>query len=106
MSGNHHVRFLGEEAAATPSPYPTGGNVWTNQFSELLSRRNYYRIKVVTAAHPFSRTNRWWSDGDTEFWQPDGSSIFKNAHPGSESCNLSLVNPDSAIPALFYHLNW
>jgi hypothetical protein len=23
MSGNHHVRFLGEEAAATPSPYPT-----------------------------------------------------------------------------------
>jgi len=23
MSGNHHVRFLGEEAAATPPPYPT-----------------------------------------------------------------------------------
>ena len=85
-----------------------GRNVWTNQFSELLSRRNYYRIKVVTAANSISRTNRWWSDGDTEFWQPDGLSISKNAHPGTEFGHLylSLVNPDSAIPALFYHLNW
>src|ERR1700681_2648333 len=23
MSGNHHVRFLGEDAAVTPCPYPT-----------------------------------------------------------------------------------
>ena len=84
----------------------SGGYIWTNKFNELLNRRNYYRIKIITAANPFSRTNLWWSDGTTEFYQPDGLSISRNAHPGSELCNLSLVNQDSTVPALFYSLNW
>jgi serine/threonine protein kinase len=82
-------------------------DVWTNQFSELLGRKNYYRIAVVTAQHPFSQTNRWWSDGETGFWQQGSSIIFKSANPATEtSGDLSLVAQDSRVPALFFHLNW
>src|SRR5947207_12129900 len=38
MSGNHHVRFLGEDAAATPCPYPTddrGGVMSKRRFNDL-----------------------------------------------------------------------
>ena len=83
-----------------------GENVWTNKFSELLDRRKLYQIKVVTGPHPFSYTNRWWSDGKTEFWQQMTASIMKNPSPATESCNISLVNNDSIVPALFYNLGW
>jgi hypothetical protein len=79
---------------------------WTNKFSERLGRRNFYRVEVVTAQHPFSQTNRWWSDGNTESWQQGSSIIFKNPKPASEPSNLSLVNQDSTVPALFFNLNW
>jgi len=79
---------------------------WTNKFNELLGRGNLYRIEVVTAPCPFSHTNRWWSDGDTEFWQPDNSIVIRNSSPGSASCNISLVNSDSTVPALFFNLGW
>jgi hypothetical protein len=83
-----------------------GDYVWTNNFNELLGRRNLYRIEVVTAENPFSQTNRWWSDGATEFWQSGTPAIFKNSNPASESSNISLVNQDSTVPALFFNLNW
>ena len=83
-----------------------GDDVWTNHFNVLLDRRKLYRIEVLTAQHPFSQTNRWWSDGVTEFWQAGSPTIFKNSHPGTEASNLSLVNQDSFVPALFYNLNW
>jgi predicted Ser/Thr protein kinase len=83
-----------------------GNEAWTNKFSEMLGRRNLYRIEVVTAQHPYSQTNRWWSDGETESWQSGGSIIFKNSNPASESSNLSQMNNDSTVPALFYNLNW
>jgi hypothetical protein len=72
----------------------------------LLDRRKLYRIKVVTAQNPFSQTNRWWSDGEMEFWQQGTPTIFKNSNPASETCNISLANQDSVVPALFYNLNW
>jgi hypothetical protein len=80
--------------------------VWTNKFSESLDRRKLYRIEVVTAQNPFSHTNRWWSDGETESWQPGISVIFNNSNPAGETCELSLVNQDSTVPALFYNLGW
>jgi serine/threonine protein kinase len=82
------------------------GHVWTNQFNELLGRRNLYRIEVVTAPFPFSHTNRWWSDGITESSQQDNSSITKNSSRGIDTINLSGVNQDSTVPALFYNLGW
>ena len=84
----------------------TGVYIWTNKFNELLGRRNLYLVEVVTAQNPFSQTNRWWSDGETESWQQGPSTIFKNSSPASEAGNLSLVNQDSTVPALFYNLNW
>ncbi len=83
-----------------------GDDVWTNKFCELVDRRKLYRIEIVTAQHPFSQTNRWWSDGDMESWQQGSSIIFRNSSPASEASNLSLVNQDSTVPALFYNLNW
>ena len=83
-----------------------GDDVWTNKFSELVDRRKLYRIEIVTAQHPFSQTNRWWSDGDMESWQQGSSIILRNSSPASEASNLSLVNQDSTVPALFYNLNW
>ncbi|HEX5399398.1 MAG TPA: hypothetical protein VFY06_10160, partial [Verrucomicrobiae bacterium] len=83
-----------------------GTDVWTNHFTERLGRMNCYNIEVITAPHPFSRTNRWWADGETEYWQQVGSAALKNSHPGSEGSELSLANHDSAVPALFYNLNW
>ena len=83
-----------------------GGFSSTNQFTQLLDRRKLYRIRVVTGANPFSHTNRWWSDGTTEFWQQDVSGIAENSSPGTESCNISLVSQDSFVPALFFNLGW
>ncbi len=83
-----------------------GNYVSTNKFNELLGRRNLYRIEVVTAQNPFSQTNRWWSDGDTEFWQEGTPTIFKNSSPASETSNIAMVNHDSIVPALFFNLNW
>jgi serine/threonine protein kinase len=80
-----------------------GQYVWTNKFSEVLSRMNRYQIEVVTAQNPFSQTNRWWSDGNSHCWQSGGSIVFKNSEIGS---SISQVNNDSTVPALFYNLNW
>jgi hypothetical protein len=80
-----------------------GQYIWTNKFSEVLSRMNRYRIEVVTAQNPFSHTNRWWSDGNSHCWQSDGSIVFKGSEIGTF---LSQVNNDSTVPALFYNLNW
>jgi hypothetical protein len=83
-----------------------GQYVWTNKFSEVLSRMNRYRIEVVevvTAQNPFSQTNRWWSDGNSHYWQSGGSIVFKRSEIGS---SISQVNNDSTVPALFYNLNW
>jgi hypothetical protein len=84
----------------------SGEHAWTNKFNDLLGRRNLYRIEVVTAPFPFSHTNRWWSDGNTESWQQDNSSVTKNSSPGSATCNINLVNQYSTVPALFFNLNW
>jgi hypothetical protein len=83
-----------------------GGDIWTNQFSEVLDRMRRYHIEVVTAQHPFSQTNRWWSDGATESWQQGDYKPYQDAHPASEGGELSLVNNDSIVPAQFYNLNW
>jgi hypothetical protein len=83
-----------------------GRFVSTNRFDEVLNRRNYYRIKVVTDPHSFSQTNQWWSDGTTEFSQSGDSIAFKDSHPASESSQLSFVNQNSTVPALFYNLGW
>ncbi len=84
----------------------SGGDVSTNKFTQLLDRRKLYRIRVVTAQNPFSHTNQWWSDGETEFWKPDYGTLSRYSHPGTEACNISLVNQDSFVPALFYNLSW
>jgi hypothetical protein len=34
------------------------------------------------------------------------SGITKNSNPATENCNISLVNDDSFVPALFYNLSW
>jgi serine/threonine protein kinase len=83
-----------------------GTDAWTNHFTQLLSRDKRYNIRIVTAAHPFSNTNLWWSDGETEFWQYLAPVISKNSQPATETCNLSQVTSDSTVPALFYNLNW
>jgi predicted Ser/Thr protein kinase len=94
------------DSGQTVFHYGNDVDVWTNKFSELLDRRKLYRIEIVTAQHPYSQTNRWWSDGDTESWQSGGSIIFQNSHPASDPSNISLVNQDSIMPSLFYNLNW
>jgi len=94
------------DSGQTVFHYGNDVDVWTNKFSELLDRRKLYRIEIVTAQHPYSQTNRWWSDGDTESWQSGVSIIFQNSHPASDPSNISLVNQDSIMPSLFYNLNW
>jgi serine/threonine protein kinase len=81
----------------------SGDYIWTNKFSEVLSRMNRYRIEVDTAPFPFSQTNLWWSDGNSHYWQSGGGSVFKDYEIGTF---ISQVNNDSTVPALFYNLNW
>jgi hypothetical protein len=88
------------------SVHQYGNDAWTNTFSELLRRRNLYHIEVVTAQHPFSQTNRSWSDGYTGFSQSGNSSISKIANPATDSGNFPLANQDTVVPALFFNLNW
>jgi serine/threonine protein kinase len=109
-----NIVLLAKHAYATIYTYRDSG--WTvkrsgpmhetNRFSQLLDRRKLYRIKIVTTPNPFSQTNRWWSDGVTEFWQQGTPSITQNSNPGGEGCNIFMVNNDSFVPALFYNLNW
>ena len=46
-----------------------GSDATTNQFTQLLDRRKRYQIQTISTANQLFHTNRWWSDGITEFWQ-------------------------------------
>jgi hypothetical protein len=71
MRGNHHVRFLGEGAAAMPLPYPTK----INGFQVSEGRQKFHsteRIKLIDdgrSERPFlksERTEGLWSRGILE----------------------------------------
>src|SRR5208283_4114570 len=71
MRGNHHVRFLGEGAAAMPLPYPT--KIQGFHVSESRQKsRSIDRIKLDDdgrTERPFlksERTERLWSRGILE----------------------------------------
>jgi hypothetical protein len=79
------------------------GDSWTNLFTELLGTRTCYRVEVVTAAHPFSRTNRFWCDGLENCCQMGGPTVFR----GSDlTVNLARVFDDTCIPAVYFLLQW
>lgn len=80
-----------------------GEDVWTNRFTEVLGRPKDYNIEHVTAAHPFSNTNRWWSDQGTNYMQLGTSTVFPSSDADG---NISLANQESVSPALFYDLRW
>lgn len=79
------------------------GDIWTNTAAVLLAGRNRYRVEVITAAHPFSRTERYWSDGVGNYAQHGNSMVF--TEPGLEA-NLNSVVHDTLAPTLFYNLSW
>jgi RNA polymerase sigma factor (sigma-70 family) len=79
------------------------GDTWTNRFNELLERTNHYRIELVTAPHPYSLTNAWWSDGHGDFSTRRDQSLSKEQ---DLEVNAGLVSIDSRIPVLFFDLHW
>lgn len=76
---------------------------WTNTFSELLGTRTYYRIEVITAPHPYSHTNRWWSDGLDNYSQQGGPTVFEGMELAG---NLSLLSQETTLPAIYFNLSW
>jgi RNA polymerase sigma factor (sigma-70 family) len=78
-------------------------DVWTNQFSELLGARTYYRIEIITAAHPYSYTNRYWSDGLDNYSQHETPTVFNGL---DLTGNLSSVANETAVPAVYFNLSW
>jgi len=80
-----------------------GEDAWTNIFDQLLARPNYYRIKVVTAQHPYIHTNVNWSAGDGDYFQLINSDIFTNS--SGLFGNMAAVNSDVTMPAVFFNLN-
>jgi RNA polymerase sigma factor (sigma-70 family) len=110
LSATNLVR-LTMQAYASLSTYRSAGSTvhwlgddhWTDRFTEVLSRSREYKIEVITAPHPFSFTNRFWSDQGTNYMQTHSSMVFPA--PDMDS-NLSLANQESVSPALFYNLLW
>jgi RNA polymerase sigma factor (sigma-70 family) len=85
----------------TVHQYKSGA--WTNTFSELLGTRTCYRVEVITAAHPFSSTNRYFSDGLGKFDQLGISSVSSGSDVIEQ---LNSVYSDTAIPAIYFNLSW
>jgi hypothetical protein len=79
------------------------GSSWTNAFTELLGTRTCYRVEVITAAHPFSETKRFWSDGLDSYQQQGTPQIFSHMDLRG---NLSSVAEDTALPAIYFNLSW
>jgi len=81
-----------------------GDDHWTNHFTEVLRREpRDHNVEVITAAHPFSYTNRWWSDQGTNYTQ-DLTRYVRLV--SDKDGDLLLVFQDSLSPALFYNMNW
>jgi hypothetical protein len=80
-----------------------GTNVWTNRSEVLMGGRNLYRIQILTAPHPYSHTNRYWSDGVDGYQQGGTPTVFKNPNLLGD---LSLTSDDSVAPTLFFSLQW
>ena len=60
------------------------GDAWTNTFSELLGTRTCYRVEIITAAHPYSQTNRCWCDGLEHYYQMGGQALIGSSElPGN-----------------------
>ncbi len=78
-------------------------DAWTNTFSELFGPRNCYRVEVITAPHPFSRTNRFWCDGLEHCNQMGEPTIF---HDMDLAGNLISVAAETSIPAVYFLLQW
>jgi hypothetical protein len=78
-------------------------DAWTNTFSELLGARTCYRIELITAAHPFSQTNRFWCDGLEHCCQRGGPMVFRGL---DLTGNLSSVAQDTSLPAIYFLLQW
>ena len=105
------VLSLVQQAYASLSTYRDSGwtvhkygdDAWTNTFDQLLARPNYYRIKVITAAHPYIHTNVNWSAGDGDYFQLINADIFTNS--SGLSGNVAAVSPDVTVPAVFFDLN-
>jgi outer membrane lipoprotein-sorting protein len=79
-------------------------DAWTNTFTEVLGTRTRYRIEVITAAHPFSRTNRFWCDGMEHSSQAEADAAAVVHH--TDQSNLSSVYDETCIPAVYFLINW
>jgi RNA polymerase sigma factor (sigma-70 family) len=75
----------------------------TNTFTEILGTRTCYRVDVITDAHPFSDTNRYFSDGLDGYQQLLSSTVFYHRDLAS---NLASVYDETALPAIYFRLNW
>ena len=75
---------------------------WTNTFSELLGTRTCYRVEVITTAHPFSQTNRFWCDGVEHCSQRGSPTIFHDL----DLSNLNSVYDETCIPAVYFLIKW
>jgi len=78
-------------------------DAWTNTFTELLGPRTRYRVEVVTAAHPYSQTNRFWCDGIEHRFQSGGPTVFRGMDLAG---NLLDVSDETSIPAVYFLLSW
>jgi RNA polymerase sigma factor (sigma-70 family) len=78
-------------------------DAWTNNFSETLGARTYYRVEIITAPHPYSFTNRFWSDGLDNYSQQATPTIFKGLDLAG---NLSSTANDTAVPTIYFNLSW
>ena len=105
------ILTMAQQAYASLSTYRDSGwtvhkygeDAWTNTFDQLLARPNYYRIKVVTAEHPYIHTNVNWSAGDGDYFQLINADIFTNS--SGLFGNMAAVSPDVTVPAVFFNLN-
>ncbi len=79
------------------------GDSWTNTFTEMLGARTCYQVEIITAAHPFSYTNRYWSDGLDHYWQQVPGARMQ---VGEMMGNLSMTVNETAVPTLYFNLSW
>jgi RNA polymerase sigma factor (sigma-70 family) len=80
------------------------GDVWTDTFDLLLERANHYRIELVTAPHPYTRTNAWWSDGSGDYSLSFAEGTYKASSP--QDSLSGFVSQQSPIPAVFFDFVW
>jgi RNA polymerase sigma factor (sigma-70 family) len=79
-----------------------GDEEWTDTFTMRLARTNYYRIEHITAAHPFSQTYRYWSDGETNFSESTVTSLRLTL----ERTFSNFSCGGSTVPAVFFKEVW